>query len=329
MAIPRREALRLAAGAIALPAITTLGATPARAQTYPSRPVRIVLGFPAGSGIDVVARLIGPFLSERLGQPVVVENRPGAGSNIATEQVVRAAPDGHTLLLVGPPVAINATLYDKLNFVFLRDIAPVAGINREANVMLVNPAFEAKTLPQFIAYAKANPGRVNMASVGIGSVSHMAGELLKMMAGIDMVHVPYGGAPAALTDLIGGRVQVLFLTTTASIGQIRAGQVRPLGAGTTTRLPALPEVPSVSEFVPGFEASNFYGVGVPRDTPAQIIDRLNKDISALLADPRIKDRLAELGATTLALSPADFGKLVAEETEKWGKVVRFAGIKAS
>ena len=319
----RRTFLQLAAGVAALPVVLRL----ASAQAYPSRPVRIVVGFPPGSGVDVVARLISPSLSERLGQPFVVENRPGAGSNIATEAVVRAAPDGYTLLWVGPPVAINATLYDKLNFNFLRDIAPVAGINREPNVMLVNPSFEAKTIAAFIAYAKANPGKISMASVGNGSVSHVAGELFKMMAGVDMVHVPYRGSGPALTDLIGGRVQVLFTTTSASMPFIKSGQVRALGVGTATRSEALPDLPPVNEFVPGFEASNFYGVGAPRATPTDIIDRLNKEIGAILAEPKMKARLAELGATTLPLSPADFHKLVADETEKWAKVVKFSGAR--
>ena len=319
----RRTFLQLAAGAAALP----LAARCAFAQAYPSRPVRIVVGFPPGSGVDVVARLMSPSLAERLGQPFVVENRPGAGSNIATEAVVRAAPDGYTLLWVGPPVAINATLYDKLNFNFLRDIAPVAGINREPNVMLVNPSFEATTVPAFIAYAKANPGKISMASVGNGSVSHVAGELFKMMAGVDMVHVPYRGSGPAITDLIGGRVQVLFTTTSASMPFIKSGQVRALGVGTATKVEALPHLPLVSEFVPGFEASNFYGVGAPRATPTDIIDRLNKEIGAILAEPKMKARLAELGATTLPLSPADFHKLVADETEKWAKVVKFSGAR--
>jgi tripartite-type tricarboxylate transporter receptor subunit TctC len=321
--VRRRSFLHLAAGAAALPFMSRL----ASAQAYPSRPVRIVVGFPPGSGVDVVARLISPSLSERLGQPFVVENRPGAGSNIATEAVVRAVPDGYTLLWVGPPAAINATLYDKLNFNFLRDIAPVAGINREPNVMLVNPSFEAKTVPAFIAYAKANPGKISMASVGNGSVSHVAGELFKMMAGVDMVHVPYRGSGPALTDLIGGRVQVLFTTTSASMSFIKSGQVRALGVGTATKVEALPDLPMVNEFVPGFEASNFYGVGAPRATPTDIIDRLNKEIGAILAEPRMKARLAELGATTLPLAPADFHKLVADETEKWAKVVKFSGAR--
>ena len=323
MKFSRRAVLQLAAGASALP----LCPRPASAQAYPSRPVRVIVGFPPGSGVDVVSRLMSPSLSERLGQPFVVENRPGAGSNIATEAVVRAPPDGYTLLWVGPPVAINATLYDKLNFNFLRDIAPVAGINREPNVMLVNPSFEAKTVPAFIAYAKANPGKISMASVGNGSVSHVAGELFKMLAGVDMVHVPYRGSGPALTDLIGGRVQVIFTTTSASMPFIKSGQVRALGVGTATRVEALPDLPPMNEFVPGFEASNFYGVGAPRATPADIIERLNKEIGAILAEPKMKARLAELGATTLPLSPEDFRKLVADETEKWAKVVKFSGAR--
>ena len=323
MKIPRRKFLRLAMGAAALPA-----ASPAVwAQGYPARPVRIVIGFPAGSGVDVVARVMAPPLSERLGQPLVVENRPGAASNLATEGVVRAPSDGYTLLWVGPPVAINATLYDKLNFVFLRDIAPIGGVNREPNVMLVNPSFPARTIPEFIAYAKANPGKISMASVGNGSVSHMAGELFKMMTGIDMVHVPYRGGPPAVTDLIGGRVQVLFLTTSAAMAYIKSGQVRVLGVGTEARSPALPDIPTVAEFVPGFEASNFYGIGAPRQTPVEIIDRLNKELNATLADPNMIARLAELGATPMPSSPADFGKLVADETEKWAKVIRAGNIK--
>jgi tripartite-type tricarboxylate transporter receptor subunit TctC len=299
----------------------------ARAQAYPSRPVRIVVGFPPGSGVDVVARLMAPALAERLGQPFVVENRPGASSNIATEGVVRAVPDGYTLLWVGPPVAINASLYEKLNFVFLRDIAPVGGVNREPNMMLVNPSFPARSVAEFIAYAKANPGQISMASVGIGSVSHVAGEMFKMMAGVDMLHVPYRGGPAAVTDLIGGRVQVLFLTTSAAMAYIRSRQVRPLAVGSQTRSPTLPDIPTVAEFVPGFEASNFYGIGVPTNTPPDIIDRLNRELSATLADPAMIARLADLGATPMPSSPAEFGKLVADETEKWAKVVKFAGLK--
>jgi tripartite-type tricarboxylate transporter receptor subunit TctC len=323
MKIPRRKFLHLAVGAAALPATSSA----VWAQAYPARPIRVVIGFPAGSGVDVVARVMAPLLSERLGQPLVVENRPGAASNLATEGVVRAPSDGYTLLWVGPPVAINATLYDKLNFVFLRDIAPIGGVNREPNVMLVNPSFPATMIPEFIAYAKANPGKVSMASVGNGSVSHMAGELFKMMTGIDMVHVPYRGAPSAVTDLIGGRVQVLFLTTSAAMAYIKSGQVRVLGVGTETRSPALPDIPTVAEFVPGFEASNFYGIGAPRQTPVEIIDRLNKELNATLADPNMIARLADLGATPMPSTPADFGKLVADETEKWAKVVRAGNIK--
>ena len=270
---------------------------------------------------------MAPLLSERLGQPIVIENRPGAASNLATEVVTRAAPDGYTLLWVGPPVAINATLYDKLNFDFLRDIAPIGGVNREPNVMLVHPSFPARTIPEFIAYAKANPGKISMASVGNGSVSHMAGELFKMMTGIAMVHVPYRGGPPAVTDLIGGRVQVLFLTTSAAMAYIKSGQVLPLGVGTEARSAALPDIPAVAEFVPGFEASNFYGIGVPRHTPVDIIGRLNKELNAVLADPNMIARLADLGATPMPSSPADFGKLVADETEKWAKVIRAGNIK--
>jgi tripartite-type tricarboxylate transporter receptor subunit TctC len=322
-AVSRRSVLRLAACTAALPLLSQHVA----AQAYPSRPVRVIVGFPPGSGVDVVSRLIAPSLSERLGQPVVVENRPGAGSNIATEQVVRAPPDGYTLLWVGPPVAINATLYDKLNFNFLRDVAPVAGINREPNVMLVNPAFEAKSVAAFVAYAKANPGKISMASVGNGSVSHVSGELFKMLAGVDMVHVPYRGSGPAITDLIGGRVQVLFTTTSASMPFIKSGQVRALAVGTASRVEALPDLPLVSDVVPGFEASNFYGVGAPRATPADIIERLNKEIGLVLAEPKMEARLAELGATAMPMSPEDFRKLVAAETEKWAKVVKFSGAR--
>ena len=326
MTLPRRQFLRLAACAAALPAVPRFGSTQAWAQAYPARPVRIVVGFPAGSGVDIVARLMGQWLSERLGQPFVIENRPGAGSNIATEAVVRAAPDGHTLLWVGPPAAINATLYDKLNFVFLRDIAPVASINREPNVLVVHPSVPAKTVPEFIVYAKANPGKISMGSAGNGTVSHVAGELFKMMAGVDMVHVPYRGGAPALTDIIGGQVQVLFITPSGSIEYIRAGQLRPLAVTTATRSQALPHIPTVGEFVPGFEASGVYGLGAPKNTPTEIIDKLNKEINAGLADSKMRARLADLGATVLAGSPADFGKLIAEETEKWGKVIRSAGI---
>jgi tripartite-type tricarboxylate transporter receptor subunit TctC len=320
----RRHFLHLAAGAAALPAVSRI----AWAQTYPTRPVRIVVGFPPGGGADITARLIGQWLSERLGQPFIIENRPGAGSNIATEAVVRAPADGYTLLLVGGWNAINATLYDKLNFNFLRDIMPVASIGGAPYVMVINPSLPAKTVPDFIAYAKANPGRVNMASAGTGAPSHVSGELFKMMAGVNMVHVPYRGGGPAVTDLLGGQVQVMFVPPPTSIEHIRSGKLRALAVTTATRSDALPDIPTVAEFVPGYEASNWYGVGIPKNTPAEIIDKLNKEINAGLADPKLRARLADLGGTVLAGSPADFGKLIADETEKWGKVVKFVGIKA-
>jgi len=300
----------------------------ARAQDYPTRPVRLIVPFAAGGGTDITARVMGQWLSERLGQQFVIDNRPGGGTNIGTEAVVRAPADGYTLLLAGSPAAINATLYDKLNYNFIRDIAPVAGIIRQPFVMAVHPSVPAKTVPEFIAYAKANPGRINMASAGTGAGSHVTGELFKMMAGVDMVHVPYRGAGPALTDLIAGQVQVYFATTVASIEYIRAGRLRALAVTTATRSDALPGIPTVDEFVPGYEASSWYGVGAPKATPAEIIEKLNKEINAGLADPKIKARLADLGGDVLALSPADFGKLIAEETEKWGTVVKFTGIKA-
>jgi tripartite-type tricarboxylate transporter receptor subunit TctC len=324
MKLPRRTFLHLAAGAAALPAVARI----ARAQAYPSRPVRIVIGFPAGGGADIVARLIGQWLSERLGQPFVIDNRPGAGSNIAAEAVVRAAPDGYTLLLVTMPAnAVNGALYDKLGFDFVRDIAPVASLTRDPNVMEVNLALPVKTVPEFIAYAKAHPGKINMASSGIGAAQHVAGELFKAKTGVQMNHVPYRGAAPALTDLISGQVQVFFDVLTSSIEHIKAGRVRALAVTTATRSPALPDLPTVGEFVPGYEASNIRGVGAPRNTPAEIIDKLNKEINAALADPKIKARLADLGATVLAGSPADFGKLIVDETEKWAKVVTDRGIK--
>jgi tripartite-type tricarboxylate transporter receptor subunit TctC len=319
----RRRVLHLAAGAAAFPAVSWI----ARAQTYPSRPVRIVVGFPAGGGIDIVARLMGQWLSERLGQPVVIENRPGAGGNLGVEAVVRAPADGYTLLWANSANAISATLYEKLNYNFLRDIAAVAGVVRVPQVMEVNPSFQAKTVPEFIAYAKANPGKLNFGSAGNGSALHVAGELFKMMAGVDMVHVPYRGGAPALTDLLGGQIQSMFDNVTASIEHIRAGKLRALAVTTATRWEGLPNIPTVDEFVPGYEASIWWGIGVPKGTPAEIVDKLNKETNAGLADPKIKARLAELGGTVLAGSPADFGKLVAEEIEKWGKVVKFAGIK--
>jgi tripartite-type tricarboxylate transporter receptor subunit TctC len=291
--------------------------------------VRIIVGFAAGGPNDILARLIGQWLSERLGQPFIIENRPGAGGNIGTETVVRAAPDGHTLLLTFSTNAINATLYDKLGFDFLRDVAPVAGIMRVPSLLVVNSTIPAKTLPEFIAYAKANPGKVNMASAGNGSPSHVAGELIKMMAGIDMVHVPYRGTAPALTDLLGGQVQLLLVNPAASIQYIRAGRLRAIAVTTTTRSEALPDIPAVNEFIPGYEASLVYGLGAPRSTPAYIIERLNRETNALLADARIKVRLADLDGTVLAGSPGDFGKLFAEETEKWAKVVKFSGARPS
>jgi tripartite-type tricarboxylate transporter receptor subunit TctC len=319
----RRQFLHLATGAAALPAVSRV----ARAQAYPSRPVRIVVGFAPGGPSDILARLMGQWLSERLGRPVVIENRPGASSNIATETVVRAAPDGYTLLMVSTTNAINATLYDKLNFDFLHDIAPIAAITREPHAIVVNPSVPAKTIPEFLAYAKANPGKINMASPGNGTGPHMAGELFKTMTGVDMVHVPYRGAGPAYTDLLGGQVQVMFPGPASSIGYIRAGQLRVLAVTTTTRFELLPDVPTVGEFVPGYEASSWFGIGAPRNTPVEIIDRLNKEINAGLADPKIKARFADLGATVIPGSPADFGKLIAAETEKWATVIKFAGIK--
>ena len=320
----RRQFLHLAAGAAALPAASRI----AMAQAYPSRPVRLIVGFPAGGGADIVARLIGQWLSERLGQPFVIENRPGASSNIAAEAVVRSPPDGYTLLLVTMPAnAINATLYDQLNFNFIRDIAPVAGLTRDPLVMLVNPSFPAKTVPEFLAYAKANPGKVNMASSGVGASQHVAGELFRVMTGVQMNHVPYRGATPALTDLISGQVQVFFDVTTSSIEHIKAGRLRALAITATTRSEALPDIPTIGEFVPGYEASNIRGVGAPKNTPVEIIDKLNKEINAALVDPKINTRLADLGATALASSSADFGKLIEDETEKWATVVKSAGIK--
>jgi tripartite-type tricarboxylate transporter receptor subunit TctC len=319
----RRRFLHLAAGAAALPAVSSF----ARAQAYPTRPVRIIVTFLAGGSNDIVARLMGQWLSERLGQPFVIENRPGAGGNIGTEAVVRAAADGYTLLLVGAPNAISATLYDKLNFNFIRDIAPVAGVVDVPAVVVVNPSFPVKTLPEFIAYAKANPGKINMASAGNGSTTHLSGELFKMMTGVNMLHVPYRGAPPALTDLIAGQVQVYFSNLPGSIEYIRAGKLRALAVTTATRSEALPDVPAVGDFVPGYESSAWFGLGVPRDTPAEIIDKLNKEVNAGLADPKLKARLADLGGTVLAGSPADFSKLIADETEKWAKVVKFSGAK--
>jgi tripartite-type tricarboxylate transporter receptor subunit TctC len=324
MKLPRRQFLHLAAGAAALPAVTRI----AWAQAYPSRPVRLIVPVAPAGATDITARLIGQWLSEWLGQPIIIENRPGAGTNIATEMVVRAPADGYTLLMFGASAAINATLYDKLNFNFISDIAPVAGIVRLPNLMMVNPSVPAKTVPEFIAYAKANPGKINMASPGIGTASHLAGELFNIMAGLNLVHVPYRGGAPALTDLISGQVQVMFLGPAASIEYIRSGQLRALAVTAETRWEGLPDLPTVVEFVPGYEAIAWLGIGAPKATPAEIVDKLNKEINAGLADPKIKARLADLGGTPLVGSPADFGKSIADETEKWRKVVKFVGIKA-
>jgi tripartite-type tricarboxylate transporter receptor subunit TctC len=323
MKLPRRQFLHLAAGAAALPALTRT----AGAQAYPVKPVRIVVGFAAGGGSDINARVISQWLSERLGQQFVIEDRPGAGTNIATEAVVKSPPDGYTLLMVTPANAINATLYDKLNFVFLRDIVPVAGTIRVPNVMEVNPSVPVKTLPEFIAYAKANPGKVNFASGGTGSSSHLAGELFRVMAGVNMLHVPYRGGAPALTDLMGGQVQMMFDPVPTSIEYIKAGKVRALAVSTATRSEALPDLPALGDFLPGFEASNWYGVGAPKNTPVEIAEKLNKEINAALADPEMKARFADLGGTVIPGSPAQFAKLIADETEKWAKVIRSANIK--
>jgi tripartite-type tricarboxylate transporter receptor subunit TctC len=319
----RRQFLRLAAGAAALPALSRI----ARAQAYPSRPVRVIVSFAAGGPSDILARLIGQWLSERLGQQFVIENRTGAGGNIGAEAVVRAPPDGHTLMLVDATPTISATLYDKLSFNFVRDIAPVAGVARQPQMMLIHPSVPAKTVPEFIAYAKANPGKINMASAGTGTPPHMTGELFKMVAGIDLIHVPYRGTGAAMADLLGGQVQLSFFGPVASIEYIRSGKLLALGVTGTKRLEMLPDIPAVAEHVPGFESFSWFGVGAPRGTPAEIIDRLNKEITGGLADPKVNARIAELGAAVLPLAPAEFGKLIADETEKWAKVVKFAGLK--
>jgi tripartite-type tricarboxylate transporter receptor subunit TctC len=323
MKLRRRNFLHLAAGAAALPGVSLF----AWAQAYPSRPVRIVVPFAPGGSTDIIGRLIGQRLSERLGQQFIIENRPGAGSNVGTEAVVNAPPDGYTLLLVGASSAINVTLYEKLNFSFLHDIVPVAGIVSIPFIMAVSPSFPAKTVSEFIAYAKGNPGKVNIASGGNGTAGHLSGELFKMMAGVNMVHAPYRGEAAALTDLLGGQVQVMFATMPASIEYIKAGKLRSLAVTAATRLDALPNVPPVGDFLPGYEVSAWQGVGAPKNTPAEIIAKLNNEINTGLADPKLKVRLADLGGTVIAGSPADFGKLIADETEKWGKVIRAANIK--
>ena len=322
----RRRLLQLgagAAGALALPAASRL----ARAQTYPVRPVRLIVGFGAGGAPDILARLVAQWLSDHLGQPFVVENRTGASSEIATETVVKAAPDGHTLLLASLANAVNATLYPKLTYNFIRDIAPVAGISRDPNVMVVTSAYPTKTVPEFIAYAKVNPGKINMGSPGVGTSPHMAGELFKVMTAVDMTHVAYRGSPQVLTDLLGGQLQVYFAPIAASLGYIKDGRLRALGVTTAARVNALPDVPTLAEFVPGYESNAFYGIGAPKGTPAEIVDKLNTAINAGLADSTMKARLAELGSSPSAGSPADFGKLVADETQKWAKVIKSGNIK--
>jgi len=320
---PRRRFLRLTAGA----AVSTAALGVAKAQSYPARPVRLVVGFPPGGASDIVARLMAQPLSERLGKQFIVENRPGAGTNIATEAVVRATADGHTLLFVTPPNAINATLYDNLDFDFIRDIVPVAGVISAPLVIVVNPSFPARTIPDFIAYAKANPGRVNMASSGNGTSGHLAGELFKMMAGINMLHVPYRGGAPALIDLLAGQVQVYFSVPPDSIEHIRAGKLRALAVTGATRSETLPELPMVGDFVPGYEATAWQGVGAPTNTPAGIIEKLNNEINAILADHEIKRRLGDLGGVPMPMTSAEFGKFIVAETEKWGRVVTFAGAK--
>jgi tripartite-type tricarboxylate transporter receptor subunit TctC len=323
MNLPRRRFLHLFAGAAAIPATSRI----VTAQGFPSWPVRVVVPTAAGGAADILARLMGQRLSDRLGQQVVIDNRPGGGSNVGTEAVVKAAPDGYTLLLVTTSAAINATLYDKLNFNFIRDIAPVAGIIRSPVIMVVNPSVPAKTVAEFIAYAKANPGKLNMASGGAGAGTHLAGELFKMMASVRMVHVPYRGVAPALTDLLAGRVQVLFVNPASSMEHIRSGKLRALAITSAMRSELLQDIPSVAEFVPGYDATFWFGLGAPRNTPSEIIDRLNKEVNAALAEPATKARLADLDGTALAGSPADFGKFVAEETQKWGNVIKFAGVK--
>ena len=324
MKLLRRQFLHLAAGAVALPTVSRI----ALALDYPTRPVHVIVGYPPGSGPDIEARLIGQWLSDRLGQPFIVENRPGAASNLATEAVVHAPGDGYTLLLVASANASNATLYDKLSFNFIRDIVPVASIMRAPFVMQVNPSFPAKSVPEFVAYAKANPRKINMASSGNGTLPHVCGELFKMMTGIDMVHVPYRGGAPAMVDLMSGQVQVGFSVVTETIEHIKSGKLRALAVTTAARSEVLPDVPTISEFVPGYEASAWVGIGAPSNTPTEIIEKLNADTNAGLTDPKLKARFAELGATVFVGSPADFGRFIADETEKWAKVVKFAGIKA-
>ena len=325
MTLRRRQFLSLAGAAIALPAVSRL----ARAQAYPARSVRVIIGYTPGGSADITARLMTQWLTERLGQSFVVDSRPGAGTNIATEAVVNAPPDGYTLLLVAPANAINATLYEKMNHVYVRDIAPVAGIIRFPNVVVVNPSLPVKTIPELIAYAKANPGKLNMASSGNGSTIHMSGELFKMMTGVNMTHVPYRGGAPALTDMIGGQVQVMFDNIPTATEFVRSGQLRGLAVTGSGRSETLPDLPTVAEFLPGYEAYSWYGLGAPKGTPVEIVDKLNHEINAILAEPKAKERFRELGATVIPGTPADFGKWVVDETEKWGKVVKFAGAKVT
>ncbi len=324
MKLPRRRLLHLAASAVALPTLSRV----VWAESYPTHPVQIVVGFTAGSTSDILARLMAQWLSQRFGQQFIVENRPGAGGNIGAETVVKATPDGYTLLMVPPAVAANATLYEHLNFNFLHDIAPVAGVVRVPNVVEVNPSVPVRTIPELIAYARANPGKLSFASAGIGTASHLAGQLFNTMSGVTLQHVAYRGDGPAMADLIAGQVQIGFATMTASIGHIRADQLRPLAVTTIKRSDALPGIPSVSDFLPGYEASSWFGVAAPRRTPAEIIESLNREINAGLADSTINARLADMGGMLLTGSPSDFGKLIADETEKWSKVIRAAGIKA-
>ena len=324
MKLPRRQFLRLAGLAIAVPAIPRV----ACAETYPARPVRVFVGFAAGGAPDIAARLMAQFLSERLGQQFIIENRPGAGGNIATEAVVDAPADGYTLLQAGLQNAVNATLYTKLKYNFIRDMAPVASINHENYCMEVPPSFPAKTVAEFIAYAKANPGKLNMASPGYGTGPHMAGELFKIMAGVDMQHVPYRGSPPALTDLMAGQVQLMFSPMSSSTEYVKAGKLRALGVTTATRSEILPDIPAIGEFVPGYQASGWFGVCAPGKTPVEIIDRLNQEINAGLADPKLKSRFADLSASVFGGSSSDFGKFIADETDRWGRVVRTANLRA-
>jgi tripartite-type tricarboxylate transporter receptor subunit TctC len=323
MELPRRQILYLATGAAALPAVSRI----ASAQVYPTRPVRIIVAFAAGGGVDITARLIGQWLADRLGQSFITENRPGAGGNIGTEAVVNAPADGHTLLLATVPHTVNGALYEKLSFNFIRDIAPVAGIIRVPMAILVHPSLPATTVPELITYAKANPGKINMASAGTGSAPHLAGELFNVMVGVKLVHVPYRGQGPALGDLLGGQVQLMFATTPGTTDYVRTGRLRGLAVTTASRAEVLPELPTIGEFVPGYEASQWYGVGAPKNTPAEIVDKLNKEINAAFADPKMKARFAEIGGEVLPGSPSDFGKFILEETQKWEKVVKFAGLK--